>query len=270
MATIGKVTSKETKMFFKDTMPIEKLTATNIFLKERELVITDPIDPKRISKETTNCLNAKSVVKAVLVFAGTIGLYNLFKNRNIFSYFGWTTKNVSNNKIAKVTNGENSLNVRKNVETTMKTNNPPINQILQTSKIAKFKEKEIEEFKNLQEIKKEENLEKRRSSFRRSINIQNPIPNQNVTVGELFELTIEGNSVFTSNGTLFIETVNVPAWLNFSLLNPNPTFKGSYDTPSYARDVVVFGNYAYVADGYSGLQIIDVYNGPQKIDHYIC
>jgi len=33
---------------------------------------------------------------------------------------------------------------------------------------------------------------------------------------------------------------------------------GSYDTPGEARDVYVSGTYAYVADGHSGLQIIDV------------
>ncbi|MDP6796866.1 MAG: hypothetical protein QGG33_03490, partial [Candidatus Krumholzibacteria bacterium] len=34
--------------------------------------------------------------------------------------------------------------------------------------------------------------------------------------------------------------------------------EGSVDTPGTARSVAVSGNYAYVADGYSGLQIVDV------------
>ncbi|NCR00145.1 MAG: hypothetical protein GPJ11_11905, partial [Microcystis aeruginosa L211-101] len=38
------------------------------------------------------------------------------------------------------------------------------------------------------------------------------------------------------------------------------TLVGSYDTPGYAMDVQVVGNYAYVADYYSGLQIIDISN----------
>jgi hypothetical protein len=38
----------------------------------------------------------------------------------------------------------------------------------------------------------------------------------------------------------------------------NPTFKGSYDTPGDAKGIFVSGNYAYVADGNSGLQIVDV------------
>ncbi|QGZ92725.1 hypothetical protein GQR42_09615 [Microcystis aeruginosa FD4] len=38
------------------------------------------------------------------------------------------------------------------------------------------------------------------------------------------------------------------------------TLVGSYDTPGYARDVQVVGNYAYVADFFSGLQIIDISN----------
>jgi hypothetical protein len=39
-----------------------------------------------------------------------------------------------------------------------------------------------------------------------------------------------------------------------------PTLKGNYDTSGSARDVQVVGNYAYVADYYSGLQIIDISN----------
>jgi len=35
---------------------------------------------------------------------------------------------------------------------------------------------------------------------------------------------------------------------------------GSVDTLSYANDVTISGNYAYVADGYSGLQVIDISN----------
>jgi hypothetical protein len=37
----------------------------------------------------------------------------------------------------------------------------------------------------------------------------------------------------------------------------NPSLKGSYITPHQAWRVAIFGNYAYVSDGYSGLQIID-------------
>ncbi|MFM6341509.1 MAG: DUF4347 domain-containing protein, partial [Dolichospermum sp.] len=39
-----------------------------------------------------------------------------------------------------------------------------------------------------------------------------------------------------------------------------PTLVGNYDTPGGATDVQVVGNYAYVGDGYSGLQIIDISN----------
>ena len=42
-----------------------------------------------------------------------------------------------------------------------------------------------------------------------------------------------------------------------------PTLVGSYDTPGQAVGVQVVGNYAYVADGDSGLQIIDISN-PQN------
>ena len=35
---------------------------------------------------------------------------------------------------------------------------------------------------------------------------------------------------------------------------------GGYDTSGYALGVAVAGNYAYVADGDAGLQVIDVSN----------
>lgn len=45
-----------------------------------------------------------------------------------------------------------------------------------------------------------------------------------------------------------------------SLLNGGPLLIGSYDTPGSANDVYVSGDYAYVADWDSGLQIIDISN----------
>ncbi|NCR69383.1 MAG: hypothetical protein GPJ34_24335 [Microcystis aeruginosa LL11-07] len=39
-----------------------------------------------------------------------------------------------------------------------------------------------------------------------------------------------------------------------------PTLKGNYNTSGFAEDVQIVGNYAYVADGKSGLQIIDISN----------
>lgn len=45
-----------------------------------------------------------------------------------------------------------------------------------------------------------------------------------------------------------------------SLLNSAPAPAGLYDTPGLATSVYVAGNYAYVADYSSGLQIIDVSN----------
>lgn len=38
----------------------------------------------------------------------------------------------------------------------------------------------------------------------------------------------------------------------------NPTLLGKYDTSGYSRDVVIVGNYAYVADASSGLQILNI------------
>ncbi|NCR87747.1 MAG: endo-1,3-1,4-beta-glycanase ExsH, partial [Microcystis aeruginosa K13-05] len=50
--------------------------------------------------------------------------------------------------------------------------------------------------------------------------------------------------------------------------NPtNPTLKGNYDTSDYANGVQIVGNYAYVADGIGGLNIIDVseFTNPQTV-----
>ena len=45
---------------------------------------------------------------------------------------------------------------------------------------------------------------------------------------------------------------------NISSNHKEPTFAGSYNTPGYAYGVVVEGDYAYVADGTSGLQVINI------------
>ena len=48
--------------------------------------------------------------------------------------------------------------------------------------------------------------------------------------------------------------------IGVSNVNETPTLVGSYDTPGYAYGVQVVGNYAYVADGGTGVQIIDISN----------
>ena len=121
MATLPKVKSKETEMISpinQKIMSFKKLTAKNIFFNKQELIITNPIDPTRISKEPTNCLTKSSLVKAGLVFLVTVGGYYLAKTTNILSYFGWREKNqnlkdVGNSEIVKVKNRANALNVRK-------------------------------------------------------------------------------------------------------------------------------------------------------------
>ncbi len=46
----------------------------------------------------------------------------------------------------------------------------------------------------------------------------------------------------------------------FTITNWEPVLVGTYDTPGHARGVSVSGSYAYVADGGSGLQVINVSN----------
>jgi hypothetical protein len=267
MSAIPKVKSKEREMTFlksRTTMPVKKLAAKKFFSIMQQSVITNPIDPKRISK-STNSLTKSSLVKAGLVFLGTTGLYCLVKNTGIFSYFGWETKNSKdkgNSEIMKVKNKANILDVRRNLETARQANNPSINRIAQTYKtkdgVAEFEEIKVEKFEDLPEAKKE-NVIDRRSNTRRSISIKNPIPNQNTTIGKLFELTIDGNNIFNSSSSLSFEAINIPTWLMSTPLNINtPTFKGSYNTPDRAYGVNLSGNYAYVADDTEGLQIIDI------------
>ena len=54
-----------------------------------------------------------------------------------------------------------------------------------------------------------------------------------------------------------------PLWLQDSDLTGSASFPadplmGAYDTPDIAYSVAVSGGYAYVADGYSGLRVVDV------------
>ena len=121
---------------------------------------------------------------------------------------------MGSSEIEGVKTIENSLSLKTNLETTMRFNNPSVNQITQNyeneNRAVKFKEEKVEEFKSFQKIKKENTKE---SSSRRSINVQNPIPNQNTTVGLPFNLTIDGTSVFSSTGSLFLEATHIPTWL---------------------------------------------------------
>jgi hypothetical protein len=58
---------------------------------------------------------------------------------------------------------------------------------------------------------------------------------------------------------------NVSGWGNGNLHLPrkNPTLAGTYNTPGIAHGIYVSGDYAYVADDNSGLQVINVTNPSQ-------
>jgi hypothetical protein len=272
MATLPEIRSKETKMASLrsyDIKPYKELPASSSFNTQLPVII-NPIDPKRLSKEPIKSLTKSSMVKAGLVFFGTLGVYYLTKTTNILSYFGWgaknsDSKNIGSSEIAKVKNGENALTVRRTPKTIGQTNNLSVNQIVKTYKdkdrSVEFEEIEVKKFENFQKIEKQENLRMQKSFSRRSINIQNPIPNQNAIIGLPFNLTIDGPHVFSSSSSFFLEATNIPVWLMLTPLNPNPTFKGSCDTLGSFDGVAVSGNYAYVADDWgdlSSLQIIDI------------
>ena len=67
-----------------------------------------------------------------------------------------------------------------------------------------------------------------------------------------------GSSATTTN--VAITGANFEYGAKVSLLNGGSFSGGSYDTPDYAEGIMVSGNYAYVADGDSGLQIINISN----------
>jgi hypothetical protein len=293
MSTTSKVTSKKMLSF----------ESSNTIPSKKSSIITNPIELKHISNTLTNSLTMNSVLKTGLIFFTTIGGYYLAKTTGIFSYFGRNGKNsnskdVSNSEIKKIKNKANFLTVKTNLKTIGQVNNPLTQTVTahkDKSKAVKFDKIKIKEFKELQEMKKE-NSEIRRSSDRRSINVKNPIPDQNVAIGKLFNLTIDGNNVFNSNSSLFLEATYTPTWLTFSNPNPvlkgsydmssveeialfenyayvtnddglliidisnpkNPTFKGSYNTPDTAQNVAISDNYAYITNGESGLQILDI------------
>lgn len=75
------------------------------------------------------------------------------------------------------------------------------------------------------------------------------------------DMVVVGNTIYLANGQLRIIDVSNPM---------TPTIIGSYDTPGHAYDVVVAGDYAYVADGYTGLSVINVSNPstPVKVSTY--
>jgi hypothetical protein len=63
----------------------------------------------------------------------------------------------------------------------------------------------------------------------------------------------------------YCDTLNTTAWWDtvageVKLPPFELTLAGSWDTPGSARDVAISGDYAYVADGSSGLQVIDITN----------
>ncbi|MFN6271418.1 MAG: DUF4347 domain-containing protein [Microcystis sp.] len=60
-------------------------------------------------------------------------------------------------------------------------------------------------------------------------------------------------------------TTTVTGTINDDINPPTPTFISKYDTPGWAFGVEVVGNYAYLADYDSGLQIIDISNPTNPI-----
>jgi|GEM_PF-674324 len=75
--------------------------------------------------------------------------------------------------------------------------------------------------------------------------------------------------VFVTNGYAYAAAGGLLSIINVSAPS-NPVQVAYYDTPGYCRDVYVSGNYAYVADGGSGLRVIDVStpSSPTEVGFY--
>jgi hypothetical protein len=267
MAVVQNLSNEEVKKNLLENCkktPIEKLSVKNI-IPETENVLVDPINSNRVSKIPIKDLTIGSALKAVVVFAGTLGLYNLFKKTNIFSYFVWgekNSKNLNNSKKMEVKTAKESLSLKVNSEGKRLTNDPVISSHIQMDKnkdsTVKFEEIGVKDF-----LSKKEDIESRRAV--KSIEIKNPIPDQNIIVEESFNLTINGPDVFSSSGGIFLDITNIPDWMSFISLDPNPRIKSSYDTSGLAYDVTVIDDYAYIASGLSGLYIIDIKNPSNPI-----
>jgi hypothetical protein len=260
MAIIPKVESEKSKMLLLKNFevgPSRKSEMKNIFCSIQNVVTTDPIESKRVSNK---CLNTSSMIKAGLLFFSMIAGGYLFKTGKIFSYFrrgGKNSKDLNGSEIAKKKNVENVMTLRRDLKTKVKTNNPFVDHTSQAyydkDRTVKFEAREVEDIKDFDSDLKKENVK-----TRRSINIQNPIPDQKTVVKDYFKLIIDGNNVFNSDSPLFLEVINIPDWLWLTPLNLNPTFKNSYNTSSRASEVTVSGNYAYIGNENSGIQIVDI------------
>ena len=87
------------------------------------------------------------------------------------------------------------------------------------------------------------------------LDVSNPAQPQKLseavhTRGVVYGLCYQPNRLYIAAGQAGLEVWDVT--------NPeSPARLGYYDTPGYALGVAVAGNYAYVADGSSGLRVIE-------------
>jgi len=67
---------------------------------------------------------------------------------------------------------------------------------------------------------------------------------------------------FTTNDYQDFAETNTSGWGSGIISNPKKalTLTGSYNSPGYASDVFISGNYAYIADGSSGLRVVSISN----------
>ena len=106
--------------------------------------------------------------------------------------------------------------------------------------------------------------------------VVNPISDQTANIGKHFSHVFRWNEVFNDadGDTLAVSATlsdgsPLPDWLHLKMFDYSYLL-GHYNTPEYAQAVQIVGNIAYVADGNSGLQILDISNpaAPFRLSFY--
>jgi len=211
------------------------------------------------SRQARSKITASGVAKAASVILGTTATYYLAKATGIFSYFGSASDAKSDHGVTAY-HGNNLAVMENGLKIIDHSSRPTVSQngLRHGSKEAAmpFEELKVEKITH-KNFGGRSLLESTSVEKAEALSVQNPIPDQNITIGTLFKMTIDGSSVFNSS-TIFLNPTALPSWL--SATNPMPKSVGSCTTSDAPGVVTVSGNYAFVSVAWSGFQIIDISN----------
>jgi len=90
--------------------------------------------------------------------------------------------------------------------------------------------------------------------------VANPVPDQLINAEAEYEYFMDANEIFSGDNITFLKVTEtgqptLPSWATFEY-----KLVGAIDTPGVAYGIALSGNTAFIADGDSGLQVIDVSN----------